>query len=181
MRPYRRPSSSTKTKSRSSATPWRPTSTSSGCTSARPFTGAIESRATVATPLRYRGRVPFRRVELEDPEVLARDVDRDVVDRDVADRALERARVRVPVQGDVGPELGDRRGEPLAAEIRPDPLRLAVQGVRGRRVVEQRDADVAVRDLLQRALERVDLLAGLRVDAPQERLAEVGQGRAREA
>jgi hypothetical protein len=47
--------------------------------------------------------------------------------------------------------------------------------------VEQHDPDVTVRDLLQSALERCDLLAGLRVDAAEKRLAEVGQRRAGKA
>src|SRR5436190_20806447 len=85
--------------------------------------------------LTYRCRISIRRVELEDPEVLARDVDGDVVDRDVADRALEGARVRVAVHGEIRPELGDRGRQTLAAEIGPDALGLSVQRVGGGRVV----------------------------------------------
>jgi predicted nucleotidyltransferase len=135
----------------------------------------------VATRLRYRRRIPLARVELEDPEVLAGDVHRDVVDGRLADRASERTGVRVPVQREIRPEFGDRRGEALAAEERPDPLGLSVQRVRRRRVVEEHDPQTAVRDLLQAALEGGDLLPGLRVHPAEERLAEVGQRRARKA
>jgi hypothetical protein len=118
--------------------------------------------------------------ELEDVEIPPGDMDGDVVDRRGADRALEAAAVGMPVEDDVGPVLRDRRREPVAAEIRPDPLRLAVQRVGGRGVVQQHDADGTVRDRLQPLSDRVGLRARLRVHAPQQGLAEVGKRRAGE-
>ena len=46
-------------------------------------------------------------------------------------KPFERAHVAVAVEDDVGPVLGDRRGEPVGAEERPDVRRLALE----RRVV----------------------------------------------
>ncbi len=80
--------------------------------------------------------------ELEDPEVAPHHVDGDVVDRHRADAALEAAVVGVAVQDEVGPVLGDRRRHPLGAEERPEPLRLALERLRDRRVVQQRDPDL---------------------------------------
>ena len=77
----------------------------------------------------YFHRIAF---ELEDVEVAPRDVHGDVVDGGRTDRALEAAPVRVTVEDDVRPVLRDRRREAIAAEVRPDPLRLAVQRVGGR-------------------------------------------------
>jgi predicted nucleotidyltransferase len=119
-------------------------------------------------------------LELEDVEVAARDVDCDVVDRHRPDRAFEASRMRMTVEDDVRPVLGDRRSQPVAAEEGPDALGLAVQRVRGRRVVEEHDTDRAVRDLLQAAPDRLDLVRGLRIDLPQERLTEVRELRPRE-
>lgn len=119
-------------------------------------------------------------LELEDVEVPARHVHRDVVDRNRADRAFEATDVRVAMEDDVGAVLRDRRCEAVAAEIRPDPLRFSVQRVGRRRVVEQHDPDGTVRDLLETGADGFDLGARLGVDLPQERLAEVGQLRAGE-
>src|SRR5512132_718387 len=112
-------------KRRFAAAPVRSSSTASMSKSARPFTGEIEMRATDGTTLGY-ARLDFHLVtlELEHVEVAAGDVDGDVVDRRGADRALEAAAVGMSVEDDVGPVLRDRRREPVAAEIRPDPLRL---------------------------------------------------------
>ena len=49
-----------------------------------------------------RRRRPLQPAELEDVEVAAEHVDRDVVDGDGPDRALERAGVRVAVKHEVG-------------------------------------------------------------------------------
>src|SRR5581483_8266526 len=83
------------------------------------------------------------RAELEVPEVLAGDLDRDVVDRHASDEALEGAGVRVAMEDEVGAMRGDRAGEAVAAEERPDPPRLTLQRRRRRRVVEEHDPDVA--------------------------------------
>ena len=114
-------------------------------------------------------------LQLEDVEVAAGDVDRDVVDRHRPDRAFEASRMRMTVEDDIGPVLGNRPGESIAAEVRPDALRLAVQRLGGRCVVEKHDSDRAVGDLLQARTDRLDLVGGLRVDLPQEWLAEVGE------
>src|SRR5947209_10789575 len=152
---------STSQKRRSPATPARPSSTSSGLTTCRDFTGATEMRATrPSMPPTYLLRrlahlhdfsaaPDAAAVELEDPEVAARHVHGDVVDRDVADAALERARVGVSVQDEVGAVLGDRGREPLGAEVRLDAGRLAFERVDDRRVVEEHDAQVAVADRLE--------------------------------
>jgi hypothetical protein len=120
-------------------------------------------------------------LELEHIEIPPGDMDGDVVDRCRADRTLEAAAVGVAVEHDVGPVLRNRRREPVAAEIRPDPLGLAVQRVGRRGVVQQHDADGTVRDRLQPQPDRVDLRACLRVHTPEEGLAEVRQRRAGEA
>ena len=96
-----------------------------------------------------------------------------VEDRDRADEALERAAVAVAVQDDRRPALGDRLGEAVAAEVRPQRRPLPSERRRRRRVVQQRDPDRAPGDLLQGDVERAHLRPGLRVDRPQERLAEV--------
>ncbi len=108
-------------------------------------------------------------------------MDGDVVDGNLADGALERAGVGVAVEDEVGAILGDRRGEPVAAEVRVDAGRLPFERVHDRRVVKEDDPDVAVDDRLQTARDRVGLGARLGVDAAQQGLAEVGERRAREA
>src|SRR3954454_15865605 len=66
------------------------------------------------------GRVNRRAVELEDEEIPAEHGHGDVEDRHVADRPPEAARVRVAVEDEAGPVLGDRDGKPVGAEERPD-------------------------------------------------------------
>ena len=61
---------------------------------------------------------------------------RDVVHPDVADPALERACVRVTVDDEVGPVLGDRAGDPVVPEHDVDPLGLSDERLLCRRVVE---------------------------------------------
>src|SRR5712691_1504254 len=124
-------------KRRLARTPVRSSCTSSGWTSARPLTGAIEIRVTVAIALMLRAGLDLDLVplQLEDVEVAAGDVDGHVVDRHRSDRALEAAEVGVAVEDEVGTVLRDRDCETLAAEVRPDPLRLAVQRVGRRRVM----------------------------------------------
>jgi hypothetical protein len=89
--------------------------------------------------------------------------------------------VGVSVQDEVGAVLGDRRREPIAAEVRVDARRLPFQRVHDRRVVEKHDADVAVDDRLQPSRDRLGLGARLRVDPPQQGLPEVRQRRPGEA
>jgi nucleotidyltransferase DUF2204 len=86
----------------------------------------------------------------------------------------------VSVQNEVGAVLGDRRREPVAAEIGVDAGRLPVERVHHRRVVEKNDPDVAVDDGLQPARDRIDLSARLGVDPSQEWLPEIRQSRAGE-
>src|SRR3954464_15979705 len=116
--------------------------TSSGWTSARPLTGAIEIRVTTAmtrsvdqvrpaAPVsrpRLHGHVA--RTELEDVKVAPGHVHRDEGHGHRPDRAFEASRVRVAVQHDVGPVLGKRPRESVAAEIRPELPRLAGKGAR---------------------------------------------------
>jgi hypothetical protein len=137
---------------------------------------------TVGTASSLRAGLDLHRVplQIEHVEVAARHVHGHVVDGHRADRALEAARVGVAVEDDVRPVLRDRRREAVAAEVRPDPLGLAEQRVGGRGVVEEDDADGAVRYLLQAVVDRVDLRGRLGVAPPQQRLPEVGQGRAGE-
>ena len=84
--------------------------------------------------------VPGRSLEVEDPEVAAQHMDGDVVDRNRADAALEGSGVRVHVQDEIGPVLGDRSRQTVRAEEDLDPLRLTFERVRRGRVVEQHDA-----------------------------------------
>src|SRR4051794_2270759 len=170
--------------------------TPSGGTRPSPLTGAVEiqlttgtAQAHVAPPATARCRTWCRvrdalrasldldlvALELEDVEVPPGHVDRDVIDRHAPNRTLEAAAMGMAVQDDVGPILGDRAREPVAAEKRPDPLGLPVQGVGRRRVMEQDDPDRAVRNLLEPAPDRRDLLRRLRIDAAEKRLTEVRQ------
>src|SRR4051794_32387592 len=135
---------------------------------------------------RYCASVQRRRgaadcVALEDPEVLAHHGHAHVEDGHGADRSLERARVGVAVEHEVRLVLADGRRDAVVAEHRPDRLGLAYERLLARRVVQQRDADLAVRDRAQLAVQRLDVLRRLVIDAAQERLAEVGQVRSREA
>lgn len=116
-------------------------------------------------------------VELEDPEVASGDVDGHVVDRNLADATFERAGVGVPVQDEVGAVLGDRRREPIAAEVRVDARRLPLERVHDWRIVEEDDADVTVHNRLQPTRDGVRLGARLGVDPPQQGLPEVRQRR----
>src|SRR5436190_21868258 len=84
-----------------------------------------------------------RRLEIEHPEVATRHVDRHVEDGRAADPALELARMGVSVEDEIGPELDDRSREALVAEERPDPLRLAAQRLKRRRVVQEDDPERA--------------------------------------
>src|SRR6266511_2074291 len=131
--------------------------------------------------LRARLDLDLVALELEDVEVTSRYVDGDVVHRDRPDRTLEAAGVRMAVEDDVGPVLRDRRREAVAPEVRPDSLRLAVERVRGRRIVQEHDADGTVRDLLEPLVDGVDLRCRLRVDLTQQRLTEIRKCRAGEA
>src|SRR6185436_1297478 len=136
-----RPSASRSQKRRSPTTPACVSSISSGWTRWSDFTGAIEIRATwPAIPRSYlRGRLVHvddlsaapqpARVDLEDPEVAARDMDGDVVDGDIADPPFERARVCVAMEDKIGAVLGDRRREAVAAEKCADSCRLALERV----------------------------------------------------
>ena len=89
--------------------------------------------------------------------------------------------VRVAVQHERRLVLGDRGGEPVGAEERLDPRRLADERRVRRRVVQQHDPHRAQRDRAQAALQRLDVARGLGVDLAQQRLAEVRQVRAGEA
>src|SRR5919202_2944452 len=170
-------------KRRFSATPVRSSITSSGWMSPSAFTGATLIRETVATPGTLRSGLDLHLVplEIEDVEIAPGYVDGDVVHGDAPDRALELAGVRVAVEDDVGPVLGDRRREAVAAEVRPNPVGLAEQRVRRRRVVEQDDPHGTVRDGLEPPLDRLRLRARLRIAPAEQRLAEVRKGRAGEA
>ena len=79
----------------------------------------------------------------------------------------------VPVQDEVGRVLGDRTPEAVASEEGPDARRLALDRRRGGRVVEENDAERAVGNGLQPALEGFHLVRGLRIDGPHDGLAEV--------
>src|SRR5829696_5663659 len=85
------------------------------------------------------------------------------------------------VQDEVRAVLEDRSRQAVAPEERPDGLRLAVERLGDRRVVEQRDAEGAERDLVEALRQRLDLGARLRVDRAQRRLAEVRQPEPAEA
>src|SRR3954447_7443218 len=125
---------------------------------------------------RVSGNIVYRSIaELEDREVPAHDRKRDVVDGDRADEALVCAGVTVAVQDEIRQVVGDRAPEAVAAEKRPDPGRLAFDRRGRRRVVEEHDADRAVGDGLEPAVERLDLIGRLRVDRAHYGLAEVGQ------
>ena len=89
--------------------------------------------------------------------------------------------MRVPVQDEIGPVLGDRDRQAFRAEEDLDPLGLTFERVHCRRVVEQHDAEVAGADLLETVRERLDLGGRLGVDLAELRLAEVGQRGAEEA
>src|SRR5438034_2238409 len=119
-------------------------------------------------------------LQLEDVEVATRYVHGDVVHRHAADRAFEAAAVGVAVQDDVGTVFRDRGSKAVAAEIRPDSLRLAVQRVGCRRVMQEHNADGAMRYLLQASTDGVHLFRRLRVYLPKQRLPEVRQLRAAE-
>ena len=82
--------------------------------------------------------------------------------------------MRMSVEDEVGPILGDRDREAVGAEEGVDSFGLALERVRGRRVVEEDDPQIALGDLPQPVGERVDLGRRLSVDLAQERLAEVG-------
>ena len=87
----------------------------------------------------------------------------------------------VAVEDEIGRVVGDWPPEAVAAEKRPDTGRLALDRRRRRRIMEEDDADRAIRDGLESPRERLDLVGGLRVDRAQDRLTEVGQGRVRES
>jgi hypothetical protein len=87
----------------------------------------------------------------------------------------------VAVEDHLRTAFEERRGQPVGAEERPDPARLALERRQRRGVVEQRDSGVAAVDRGQARSERVDLGGRLGVHVPQERLAEVGELRVWEA
>ena len=77
--------------------------------------------------------------------------------------------------------VGDRVRQAVAAQEERDLRALALDRRQRRRVVHEDDPEVAAGGRAQAGVERFDLLAGLGVHPAQERLAEVGQVRAREA
>jgi putative nucleotidyltransferase-like protein len=128
--------------------------------------------------MRYHRNIVYRSIfHLEDREVPAHDRQRDVVDRHRADEALVCAGMPVTVQDEIRRMVGNRPPKAIAPQERPDSGRLALDRRRGRRVVEEHDADRAIGDGLQSPLEGLDLVRGLCVDRPQDRLAEVGERR----
>lgn len=107
--------------------------------------------------------------QLEDVEVAPGHVHRDVVDRHRADRALEAPRRHVAVQDHLGSILRDRNGWPVAPEVRPDPLRLAVQRVRRRRVMEtEHDVDFLIKPEDVPTAQDAFAAAGLNTERPPE-------------
>ena len=64
----------------------------------------------------------------------------------------------VPVEDGLRAMRPDRPRESTGPEERPDPLRLADEGVRDRCVVEEHDTPLAAGDRLEPGLERLDLL-----------------------
>ena len=89
--------------------------------------------------------------------------------------------MRVSVEHEVGAVLGDRRRQPVAAEQQVDAFGLAFDRSLDRRVVEQHDPQVAVHELLEALRDRLRLARRLCIVLAQQRLAEVGESRAREA
>ena len=79
----------------------------------------------------------------------------------------------VAVEDHLRTAFEERRGQPVGAEERPDPARLALERRQRRGVVEQRASGVAAVDRGQTRSERVDRGGRLGVHVPQERLAEV--------
>jgi hypothetical protein len=69
---------------------------------------------------------------------------RDVVNGHFPDEPFESSRMPVAVEHEIGDVLGDGRREAVAAEEGEDSFRLALQGGRCRRVVEEDDAQRAV-------------------------------------
>src|SRR5918996_546672 len=118
---------------------------------------------------------PFVDRKLEYPEITSHHRDRDVEDGHSADEAFEGAGVAVAVDDEVRRVLGDRACEAVASEEGVDPHRLALERHRRGRVVEEDEAQRAMRDGLEAALQRPHLGRRLRVDLAEERLAEVGQ------
>lgn len=116
-------------------------------------------RAELAEDLAFArdSAAPCDASDLEDREVLTRDVHGDVVHGHLPDGAARGPVVRVAVHDEVGAMRADRAGQAPGAEERPDGLRLADERVLNRRVVEEHDPLVAARDLLEAAFERVDL------------------------
>ena len=67
-----------------------------------------------------------------------------------------------------------RDAEPCAAKVGPNPGRLALERALDGRVVQQDDAERAVRDGAETVADRLHLGRRLGVHLPQKRLAEVG-------
>src|SRR5438105_1119716 len=149
---YSAPCSSRSQKRLLPTTPPSSSTTSSGCTRPSDFTGATEMRTTRAStsrvylrrPLHLHLAAPARTLEVEDPEVAAGHVHRDVVHGDLADAPFERAGVRVPVENEIGAALGDRRRQAIAAEQHVDAGGFSHHRRLDRRVVKQHCADIAV-------------------------------------
>src|SRR5947209_9536553 len=145
---YNAPCSSRSQKRLLPTTPPSASKTSSGWTRPSDFTGATEMRTTRGSTPRIYLRRPFhlhlaaptRALEVEDPEVAAGHVHRDVVDGDLADAPFERAGVRVTVQDEVGAALGDRRRQTVAAEQYVYARGLSHHRRLDGRVMEQHDA-----------------------------------------
>jgi predicted nucleotidyltransferase len=99
----------------------------------------------------------------------------DVEDGDRPDEPFELARVPMAVEDEVRRVLGDRAGEPVAAEECPDALRLPFEGRARRRVMKEDDSEGAIRYPIESPLESLHLRGRLRIDPPQHRLAEIRQ------
>src|SRR5947209_9789030 len=135
-----------------------------------------QTRGSVDRGVRRRGNV-----ELEQPEVARDHRHRHVVDRHLPDRARERARLGVAVEDEVGLVLRDRRREPVRPQVTPDPGRLSLDRLFRRGIVQQHDARRAHRDVTQPLVQGLHVERCLLVDGTEQRLAEIGQVRARES
>jgi hypothetical protein len=100
-------------------------------------------------------------------------MDCDVEDRDGVDGPLEPALVRVAVQDEIRTVRRERNCQPLVPEHRPDPAWLALERLRDRRVVEQRDPDCRAGDLGEAVIQRLDVRRRRGIDLADHRLAEV--------
>jgi len=122
-------------------------------------------------------RAPLTHIEpldVEDSEILTRDVYGDVVHGHLADRAPRRSVVRVPVDDEIRAVRADRTRKATGAEERPDRLRLADERVLDGRVMQEDEPLVAAGDLLETAFERLDLQRRLLVHVAKGGLSEIG-------